>query len=48
MKYFLGIGCFILTFMCYFNCFKADDYNRLIATIFILLANIFFNMKRDD
>ena len=48
MKYILGIGCFVLTIMCYLNCFKTDYYNRLMATIFILLANIFFNMKRDD
>ena len=48
MKYVLGILCIIVAIILFFDLAKIQNINALYATIFFMLAYIFFNMKKED
>lgn len=48
MKYVLGILCFIIAIILFFDLAKIQNINSLYGTIFLMLANIFFNMKKEN
>lgn len=47
MKYFWGILCLIMWFLFMLNKVPLDNLNTIFGVIFILLANLFFNSKRE-
>lgn len=48
MKYILGILCIIMWALFHFNKVPLDNLNNIFAVIFLMLANVFINMKRED
>ena len=48
MKYIMGILSFILAIILLFDLVEFESVNVLLATIFLVLASILFNMKSED
>ena len=48
MKYIIGFLCLIVAGVCYFKPELLNDTNILFGSVFICLANLFFNTKRND
>ena len=47
MKYFWGILCLIMWALFLLDVIPLDNLNAILSLIFILLANLFFNSKRE-
>jgi len=48
VKYIMGILCLIVAGVCYFKPEWLNDTNIVFGCVFICLANLFFNSKRND
>ena len=48
MKYVLGFMCLIMNILFMFDKVPLDKPNIIFGLVFLMLGNIFMNMKRED